>query len=68
MEPMLSYNTPLRIGQILEPREKTLTPKCRITDFMPKPEGIIWLVAPYNGGPEQRMTLSEIYATFKFDA
>lgn len=65
---MLSYNSPLRVGQILEPRSGVTMPKCRITDFMPKPEGIIWLVAPVSGGSETRMTLSEIYAAFKFDA
>ena len=66
---MLSYNPPLRVGQTLEPRDKTLTPKCRITEFLPKPEGILWIVAPLTGGgQEQRMTLSEIYAAFKFDA
>ena len=65
---MLSYNSPLRVGQILEPRPDSPMAKSRITDFMPKPEGIIWLVVPVAGGPEQRMTLSEIYAAFKFDA
>lgn len=66
---MLSYNSPLRIGQILEPRPGSPMVKSRITDFMPKPEGIIWLVLPTNGvGHEQRMSLSEIYAAFKFDA
>ncbi len=61
---MLSYNSPLRVGQMLEPRNKTL-PKCSVVDFMPKPEGVIWLVD--SGGHEKRMTLSEIYAAFKFD-
>lgn len=65
---MLSYNSPLRIGQILEPRHGAAVPKCRITDFMPKPEGIIWLVTEVGGGPEIKMTLSEIYTAFKFDA
>jgi len=65
---MLSYNTPLRIGQILEPRPKSQFPKSVLTEFMPKPDGIVWMVRPVSGGQENRMTLSEIYAEFKFDA
>lgn len=66
---MLYYNSPLRIGQVLEPREKTTTLKSRIVDFMLRPEGMIWFLLPVNGaGHERRMTLSEIYAAFKFDA
>lgn len=61
------FNPPLRVGQILVPRNGEPLQPCRIVEGYPRDGGMVWLLEPVAGGPLSRMTLSEIYAKFQFD-
>ena len=61
------FNPPLRVGQLLNPRNPNELEKCRIVEGYPQEGGMVWLIEPVSGGSLMRMTLSEIYAKFQFD-
>jgi hypothetical protein len=62
-------NPPLHTGQLLTSRSLPdgAKPNWAIVDFMPSHRGIEWFIEPVNGGERRRLTLSEVYAEFKFE-
>lgn len=66
---MLTYNAPLVIGQVLQPRRSSKLPKCKLVDFyingkakmMWKPENLA------DGERLPDMTIEDIYREFWFD-
>lgn len=65
-------NPPLYVGQLLTSRSlpDAAKPNYKIVDFMTSGKGVEFFVESLNdhmGGERRRLTLSEIYAEFKFE-
>lgn len=59
-------NQPLQIGQILTPRNAGKWPNCKLIRWAHNSDEMIWTLESAEDGEQFQMTLSQIYARFKF--